>query len=168
MTAAEIAAVARGEGDAARISEQLPRRRRQLGLALDNDHPAHAVWFRMRDRIDIDGWSDDAAWRSRCVTPTRWLSTNHLVGAGYWVWLIPLASGSHSVGIVADPAFHPSESMDSFDKAMDWLRVHRQLDFTDYAALWQWSRRHFTESFGIHRVARMHESLDLWSGFVSL
>lgn len=34
MTAAEIAAVAQGEGDAARISEQLPRRRRQLGLAL--------------------------------------------------------------------------------------------------------------------------------------
>lgn len=34
MTAAEIAAAAQGEGDAARISEQLPRRRRQLGLAL--------------------------------------------------------------------------------------------------------------------------------------
>lgn len=22
---------------------------------------------------------------------------------------------------------------------MDWLRVHRKLDFADYAALWQWS-----------------------------
>ena len=42
------------------------------------------------------------AWRARCEPPARWLSTNHLVGAGYWVWLIPLASGSHSVGIVAD------------------------------------------------------------------
>lgn len=96
--------------------------KRQLGLARDNAHAAHAVWFRIHDRIDIDQWSDDPAWRSRCVTPTRWLSTNHLVGAGYWVWLIPLASGSHSVGIVADPAYHPSECMDSFDKAMDWLR----------------------------------------------
>jgi flavin-dependent dehydrogenase len=96
--------------------------KRQLGLAQDNDHAAHAVWFRIHDKIDIDQWSDDPAWRSRCVTPTRWLSTNHLVGAGYWVWLIPLASGSHSVGIVADPAYHRSECMDSFDKAMDWLR----------------------------------------------
>jgi flavin-dependent dehydrogenase len=96
--------------------------KRQLGLAMDNAHDAHAVWFRIADRIDIDNWSDDPAWRARCVTPTRWLSTNHLVGAGYWVWLIPLASGSHSVGIVADPAYHPSERMDSFDKAMDWLR----------------------------------------------
>lgn len=99
--------------------------KRQLGLALDNDHPAHAVWFRMRDHIDIDGWSDDPDWRARCVTPTRWLSTNHLVGTGYWVWLIPLASGSHSVGIVADPAFHPSSGMDSFDKAMGWLQQHQ-------------------------------------------
>ena len=28
-------------------------------------------------------------------------------GEGYWVWLIPLASGSHSVGIVADARIHP-------------------------------------------------------------
>ena len=96
--------------------------KRQLGLAMDNNHAAHAVWFRIQDRIDIDQWTNDAEWQARCVTPTRWLSTNHLVGAGYWVWLIPLASGSHSVGIVADPAWHPSERMDTFDKAMDWLR----------------------------------------------
>ena len=99
--------------------------KRQLGLAMDNAHAAHAVWFRVDHRIDIDDWCDDPAWRARCVTPTRWLSTNHLVGAGYWVWLIPLASGSHSVGIVADPAYHPSERMDTFDKAMDWLREHQ-------------------------------------------
>ncbi len=99
--------------------------KRQLGLAMDNDHAAHAVWFRVNHRIDIDRWSDDPAWQQRCTTPTRWLSTNHLVGAGYWVWLIPLASGSHSVGIVADPAWHPSERMDSFDKAMDWLREYQ-------------------------------------------
>ncbi len=105
--------------------------KRQLGLALDNAHPAHAVWFRMHCHIDIDNWSDDPAWRARCDTPTRWLSTNHLVGAGYWVWLIPLSSGSHSVGIVADPAYHPSECMDSFDKAMDWLREFQPRLFDD-------------------------------------
>jgi flavin-dependent dehydrogenase len=99
--------------------------KRQLGLALDNPHAAHAVWFRIHDRIHIDSWSQDAEWASRCDTPTRWLSTNHLVGPGYWVWLIPLSTGSHSVGIVADPAYHPSASMDSFDKAMDWLHTHQ-------------------------------------------
>ena len=99
--------------------------KRQLGLAMDNDHAAHAVWFRVNHRIDIDRWSDDPAWQQRCTTPTRWLSTNHLVGAGYWVWLIPLSSGSHSVGIVADPRWHPLEQMNTFERAMDWLKLHQ-------------------------------------------
>lgn len=96
--------------------------KRQLGLAQPNAHDANAVWFRIKDRIDIDRWSDDPAWRARCEPPgARWQSTNHLVGAGYWVWLIPLASGSHSVGIVADPRLHPLETINSFDKAMAWF-----------------------------------------------
>jgi len=96
--------------------------KKKLELEVPNAHDAGAVWFRMKDRITIDDWSGDAAWRSRCDPPARWLSTNHLVGAGYWVWLIPLASGSHSVGIVADPKLHPIATMNTFDKAMEWLR----------------------------------------------
>ena len=105
--------------------------KRQLGLAMDNAHRAHAVWFRVSGRITIDDWSDDPAWRARTATPTRWLSTNHLVGEGYWAWLIPLASGSHSVGIVADPKYHPLETMNTFERAMDWLRVHQPRLFDD-------------------------------------
>jgi hypothetical protein len=41
------------------------------------------------------------------------------------VWLIPLASGSHSVGIVADEAYHPLETLNTFDKAMAWLARHQ-------------------------------------------
>jgi flavin-dependent dehydrogenase len=108
--------------------------KRKLGLAKENEHAAHAVWFRVNERIDIDNWHDDPAWRARCVTPTRWLSTNHLVGEGYWVWLIPLATGSHSVGIVADPRWHPSETMDTFDKAMDWLQTWQPALFDDLQA----------------------------------
>ena len=99
--------------------------KRKLGLARDNAHPAHAVWFRIGERITLDDWSDDADWRARCDTPMRWLSTNHLVGAGYWVWLIPLASGSHSVGIVADPRLHPLDEMNTFERAMQWLQRHQ-------------------------------------------
>jgi flavin-dependent dehydrogenase len=96
--------------------------KRQQGLAQDNAHGCHAVWFRVAHRITLDDWSSDEQWRAQCTPPERWRSTNHLVGAGYWVWLIPLASGSHSVGIVADPRIHPLETMDSFDKAMDWFQ----------------------------------------------
>ena len=105
--------------------------KKKLGLARDNAHGAHAVWFRIGARIVPDEWSDDPAWRARCVTPSRWLSTNHLVGAGYWVWLIPLASGSHSVGIVADPRWHALEKMNTFERAMEWLREFQPRLYAD-------------------------------------
>jgi flavin-dependent dehydrogenase len=99
--------------------------KRKLDLAQANDHNANAVWFRIDDRLDVDDWSDDPRWLARCDPPHRWLSTNHLCGDGYWVWLIPLASGSHSVGIVCDADTHPLEGMNTFDKAMQWFAIHQ-------------------------------------------
>lgn len=106
--------------------------KRKLGLARDNAHDANAVWFRIGAKIDIDEWSDDPAWHARCEVPNRWLSTSHLCGRGYWTWLIPLSSGSHSVGIVCDAKTHPLETMNTFERAMDWFaryqpRLHREL-----------------------------------------
>ena len=98
--------------------------KRKLGLAETNSHDANAVWFRMSDRIDVNDWSTDEEWLDRCKPRTRWLSTNHLVGEGYWAWLIPLSSGSHSVGIVADAKLHPLDQMNTFDKAMAWFKSH--------------------------------------------
>lgn len=99
--------------------------KRKLELAESNEHDANAIWFRMANRIDINDWSTNDAWLDRCTPRNRWLSTNHLVGEGYWAWLIPLSSGSHSVGVVADAKLHPITQMDTFDKAMTWLQVHQ-------------------------------------------
>lgn len=99
--------------------------KRKLGLAEDNAHDANAVWFRLAAKVDVDEWSSDSAWLKRCDPPLRWLSTNHLCGEGYWAWLIPLSSGSHSVGIVCDAKLHPLETMNTFGKALEWFRVHQ-------------------------------------------
>jgi flavin-dependent dehydrogenase len=101
--------------------------KRKLDLAESNAHDVNAVWWRVEGIVDPHAWSDDAAWRGRCTPPDRWRSTNHLCGPGYWVWLIPLASGAHSIGIVADPALHPLDTLDTHAKAMAWLRVHQPL-----------------------------------------
>lgn len=106
--------------------------KRKFNLAEANGHDCNAAWFRVAARLDVDAWSGDDAWRGKCDPPSRWLSTNHFVGEGYWVWLIPLSSGSHSVGIVAAEATHPFETINSFDRAMDWLqrfqpRIAREL-----------------------------------------
>jgi flavin-dependent dehydrogenase len=99
--------------------------KRKLGLARDNDHDACAAWWRVRGLVRVDDWSGDARWQARCDPPERWRSTNHLCGPGYWAWLIPLASGSHSIGIVCDPALHPIDTINSHDKAMAWLQRHQ-------------------------------------------
>src|SRR5690606_11871416 len=36
-----------------------------------------------------------------------------------------LSSGSHSVGIVCDADTHPLETMNTFDNALDWCRMHQ-------------------------------------------
>ena len=96
--------------------------KRQLGLGLPSTHAANAAWFRINARVRVDDWSDDPDWQARVPSAQRWLSTNHLMGAGYWVWLIPLGSGSTSFGIVADPALHPFNRLNRFERALDWLR----------------------------------------------
>jgi flavin-dependent dehydrogenase len=98
--------------------------KRQLGLVRPSTHRANACWFRVSSRVRVDDWSKDPRWRARVPTDQRWMSTNHLMGPGYWVWLIPLGSGSTSLGIVADARMHPFHRIDRFERAMDWLREY--------------------------------------------
>jgi len=96
--------------------------KRQLGLVRPSTHGANAAWWRFRSRIKIDDWSNDPAWKGRVPSGLRWHSTVHLMGVGYWFWLIPLGSGSHSFGIVADGDLHPFSRINRFERALDWLR----------------------------------------------
>jgi len=97
--------------------------KRQLGACKPSRHAANAAWFRIDHPIDIDDWSDDLHWRSR-LKHSRRLSTNHLMGEGYWVWLIPLAGDRTSVGIVTDADLHSFSAISSFERALDWLDRH--------------------------------------------
>jgi flavin-dependent dehydrogenase len=99
--------------------------KRKLDLAEGNGHDVNAVWWRVDGCVDPNAWSGDPAWLGRCEPRDRWRSTNHMCGPGYWFWLIPLASGAHSLGIVCDAKAHPLETMNTHDKAMAWLREHQ-------------------------------------------
>jgi 2-polyprenyl-6-methoxyphenol hydroxylase-like FAD-dependent oxidoreductase len=107
--------------DASGRNRALPR---QMELKRANEHHCNAVWLRVATEIDIGQWSDDPVWQARLVEGDRAMSTNHLMGEGYWVWLIRLASGATSVGIVADPAFHAFSDFNTLAKAQSWLTEH--------------------------------------------
>ena len=97
--------------------------KRKLKLAKPAYHDVNASWFRINHQIRVDDWVTDQQWQRRVKEP-RWLSTNHLLGKGYWVWIIPLSSGATSIGIVADANIHPYAEFNTFERAKVWLKKY--------------------------------------------
>ncbi len=98
----------------------------KLGLTRDSGHTHSSAWFRIKRRLKVGELvpEGETAWHARDVDDSRWLSTNHLMGKGYWVWLIPLSSGMHSIGIVAAEEHHPLKTYGRPETARAWLAEH--------------------------------------------
>lgn len=100
--------------------------RRRLKLGRGSNHTANASWFRVDRRLDIATFvePDNLKWHGIVSADQRWRSTNHLMGPGYWVWLIPLSSGKTSVGIVVHDELHPFESLRTLEKSLAFIEKH--------------------------------------------
>lgn len=100
--------------------------KRKLGLAREVSHTINSSWIRLRGGLDIEQWgAGNQAWMSKIPeSGQRQYSTNHLLGEGYWVWLIPLGSGPISIGVCADPRYHPYEEISELGRMIDWMRRH--------------------------------------------
>ncbi len=123
---------------------------RKLKLLRRNDaHPTSAAWGRWHGVADLDGARGPAA-GLRSIPASRRLCTNHFCGHGWWCWLIPLAGGETSVGVVWDERFaqplgsatpaDPRERFERFLRSQDGLRElleGARLDETDFR-----TRRH--------------------------
>ena len=96
--------------------------KRKLTLKKESDHKNNSAWIRIGKRVKVDDWSNDAEWgKNFSEDHPRWQSTNHMLGEGYWIWIIPLSSGSTSIGIVADPEKHPLSEFNSQEKFIAWI-----------------------------------------------
>jgi len=99
--------------------------RNQLQLGTETGHHINAAWFRLAGGLDFEDWVKDKEWLEReSELGIRSYATTHLVGQGYWVWLIRLASGPISIGVCADPRFHPFDQINTFDGMVNWLGAH--------------------------------------------
>ena len=111
------------------VVDAMGRRRflqRKFNLQQDNGHSASAAWFRLEGKISVNDLvpTSNKAWHNRNLED-RYYSTNHLMGRGYWVWLIPLSSGNTSIGIVTDEHIHPFDTYAiSHEQALEWLMKH--------------------------------------------
>ncbi len=67
-------------------------------------HPINALWARFSGVKDWDGHElrrKFPAWAEATKTSRAW-ATNHLLGLGWWCWIIPLKGGDYSIGLVYD------------------------------------------------------------------
>ena len=108
-------------------------RRRLLAhkLKLDRDWrgPCSSAWWRIRGKVSVNDFvpASNRKWHDR-VDDDRWQSTTHMMGKGYWVWLIPLWPDNTSVGIVTSEAIHPLNSYGlNYQQAVEWLNTHEPL-----------------------------------------
>ncbi len=78
---------------------------RQEGWFRQNEaHPTAAVWSRWTGVKNFDGLElhrKYPEWGAK-VHGMRHLATNHLMGEGWWCWIIPLKGGDTSIGLVYD------------------------------------------------------------------
>src|SRR5258706_1991115 len=76
---------------------------RRLGIIDRNDeHPIAAIWCRWKDVRHIDDLTARHGALGAGNISSRRLATNHYMGFGYWIWVIPLGNGETSIGVVFD------------------------------------------------------------------
>ena len=97
---------------------------KKLGFRRKVKSACSSAWWRVRGRLDVSDFvsEDNIAWHQRVPHKIRYYSTTHLMGNGYWIWLIPLINGNTSVGIVVDENLHDYTEFNTLPKALDWIR----------------------------------------------
>lgn len=114
------------------VIDAMGRRRfiqKKLGIAEPQNTHYSASWFRLKGRIDVCDLVPrcEKAWHDRVPDNSRYYSTNHLMDNGRWVWLIPLASGHTSIGIVTNEDFFPFAEYNTYERAQQWLHKHEPI-----------------------------------------
>ncbi|MCA8973120.1 MAG: tryptophan 7-halogenase, partial [Planctomycetes bacterium] len=100
--------------------------RKRMKLTRGAPHVASSGWFRVRGRVDINDLvpRSETEWHSRPVANERWRSTNHLMGTGYWAWVIPLSTGMTSIGLVIHEEIHDPSCIAGLDNVLAFLAEH--------------------------------------------
>lgn len=100
--------------------------RRKLKLTRGTRHAANAGWFRVEGNVDITALVEDSEteWHKAEFAGDRWRSTNHLMGTGYWVWIIPLSTGHTSIGLVVHDEEHGYQVVRSLPNVRAFMEKH--------------------------------------------
>lgn len=98
--------------------------RKRQKLTRGSRHVANAGWFRVKGKVDITRFvpETEREWHDVDWAKHRWRSTNHLMGRGYWAWVIPLSTGNTSIGLVVHDRVIPFDVVRNLENTMAWMR----------------------------------------------
>jgi flavin-dependent dehydrogenase len=89
------------------------------------EHPVHSMWVRFSGVRCLDSHESRTLAPGLSAAPirtTRGSATNHLMGHGWWSWIIPLGNGDYSAGVTWDERLFTPPSDGGIAE-----RVHRHL-----------------------------------------
>ncbi len=97
--------------------------KKKLKLSRGSAHTASSGWFRMRGRVGLTRMvpPEHTAWHEIPLADQRWRSTNHMMGEGYWLWLIPLAGDVTSVGMVVHDHVHGFDNVRTLEGLQEFI-----------------------------------------------
>ncbi len=100
--------------------------RRKLKITRGNRHAANSGWYRVKGKVDINTFVPKSVleWHESSVAQDRWRSTNHFMGPGYWVWIIPLSSGNTSIGVVVHDEYHGFDEVRTLERCQAFIEKH--------------------------------------------
>ncbi|MCX6937169.1 MAG: tryptophan 7-halogenase [Verrucomicrobia bacterium] len=127
--------------------------RRQNWLRPNPAHPTAAVWTRWSG---VKNWDSRdlavkfPAW-SRRTKALRHTATNHLVGLGWWAWMIPLKGGDTSVGVVYDQRLLDLPEGERLGPRLrEMLFAHPAARELMAGAVWRPNDTHFRRNLAYH------------------
>lgn len=136
---------------------------RKLGIIEKNDaHPTAAMWARWKNVRHIDDFAAEEGPLATRNIGSRRLATNHYMGHGYWIWVIPLGNGETSIGITFDKRtvkLHESKQREAdysgFLRNIPSLReildgaTHRSEDFRFFGTLPYYATSYMGEGWAL-------------------
>jgi flavin-dependent dehydrogenase len=129
-----------------------------LGLVQDaSSGKVGSYWSRVKGFRNLDELGN-SAWRGRVSNTQRYLSTNHFMYRGYWLWHIPVSDDVLSLGVTFDRDYL-NLRLKNGDELLEFLRQHRAMrDVLPVGA-------NTVDFMGLKHVARCSEqffSTDRW------
>lgn len=97
---------------------------KKYNLSIKQTLPNSSVWFRVDGAVMVDDIYPAGEDSPFSHMDNRSVSSLHIDGKGYWIWVLRISEAKTSVGIAFSEAIHKMEDLSTLEKTYEWLKIH--------------------------------------------